>query len=103
MSELLSPERSGCYATDPLHMPDGAALLRWKSLGAKDWERFLRARSVELVAGGKLIVVLACQKDDGDYGWSQVGHAFYSCLEKLMHAGRLTEAELADYVLPCCW
>jgi len=103
MSELLSPERFGCYATDPLHVPDTASLLQWRSLGARDWEQFLTARSVELVPGGKLVVVLACQKNDGDYPWSQVGYAFYSCLEELMQAGRLTEAELADYTLPCCW
>mmetsp|Transcript_61083 Transcript_61083/g.145524 ORF Transcript_61083/g.145524 Transcript_61083/m.145524 type:complete len:407 (-) Transcript_61083:84-1304(-) len=114
MSKNLGPVLSGCYATDPLHVPDAEVRGRWKALGAADWGTFVACRAKELAEGGKLIASVSAPHLNGDFPWSRAVHAFYMALQhELTRApaeeqgqeeedGRLTEAELADFIVPSC-
>ena len=67
--------------------------------GARDWDSFLALRAAELVAGGRLVVVLPAVPDSGATGFESImGHA-NAALEELVEDGEITGEERGRMVL----
>jgi SAM dependent carboxyl methyltransferase len=69
---------------------------------AKDWELFLSLRSIELRAGGRLVVVLPGLNDEGVSGFEPLFGRARSALAEIVAEGVITQDECAHMVLGAC-
>jgi hypothetical protein len=67
--------------------------------GAKDWEAFLKLRSRELRAGGRLVVVLPALADDGLAGLENIMDQANGVLEEMVADRAITSEERGRMVL----
>ena len=67
---------------------------------AEDWRSFLRARSCELVAGGRLFVQMIGTTDDGQVTASKLMRAMAEVAEGMVADGTLGQDAVDRYLLP---
>jgi hypothetical protein len=65
-----------------------------------DWRTFLRHRSNELHAGGRLVVVTMGLTAEGEFGYRPLLEALYESLRDLADSGFMDSAELHGMVIP---
>jgi SAM dependent carboxyl methyltransferase len=79
---------------------DAAARAAYTQQAAEDWSAFLAARSHELRAGGRLVVLTMALLDDGDFGYRGVLTAMYAALMSLVGEGFIDAAEAYRMAIP---
>lgn len=67
---------------------------------AEDWRAFLSARSRELRAGGRLVVLTMATDDSGDFGYRPLVLAMFSALEEMVGTRFLRTEELMRMAIP---
>lgn len=67
---------------------------------AEDWRAFLAARSRELRAGGRLVVLTMATDDSGDFGYGPLIEAMFSALEEMVGNDFLSADELMRMAIP---
>ena len=79
---------------------DTAARDAYAQQAADDWRVFLRMRSRELCAGGRLVVLTMATDERGDFGYRPLLEAIYATLVDLVHAGVVREDEFRKMAIP---
>lgn len=82
------------------HVLDQEVLDIWASIAAHDWRSFLEAREAELAPGGRLLLSISTQNQDGSYPFSQQGLVLYRALQELADEGQCSHEQLSNYVMP---
>lgn len=79
---------------------DAATRSAYAQQAASDWIDFLAARSVEMRAGSRLVVVVPAADDDGSAGYRPMFDAAWASLTGLVHDGLLKEEEAVQMGMP---
>jgi hypothetical protein len=77
----------------------GAVRAQFDRQGAQDWESFLSLRAIELVPGGRLVVVLPGIAEHGSSGFETVMNQANAVLAEMVTDGAITAEERARMVI----
>ncbi len=92
------PSYDGASISPNLSAPEVRA--RFAEQAADDWTGFLRARSQELAAGGRLVMVEPCAHDDGTLGDEGLQSAMDEILASMVADDVITAEQVAGIRLP---
>lgn len=88
--------RSSLYGAEA----DASERAEWKSQAARDWQTLLALRTRELRVGGRLVVALGAESDDGQYAYKEICGMLYSAARRLVGAGIIAESECQRMAIP---
>ena len=77
----------------------GSVRAEFEDQAAQDWKHFLSLRAGELLPGGRLVVVLPGQADDGSSGFGGIMDHANTVLQEMVDEGTITVDERAQMVL----
>lgn len=79
---------------------DGEARAAYALQAAHDWQDFLRCRSREMQAGGRLVVLTMASTDEDDFGYRGLLAALNDSLEELVAGGLVRDDEVERMAIP---
>jgi hypothetical protein len=79
---------------------DASAHAAYAKQAAEDWRHFLAARSRELRAGGRLVVLTMALDEQGAFGYRPLLEALYDTLENLRDIQLIDAAEIRRMAIP---
>lgn len=83
-------------------LADDAEQARWREQADRDWRDLLALRVRELRVGGRFVVALGAESDDGEYAYSEVFRMLDRIVQRLVDAGLISTDDRRRLAISAC-